>query len=141
MSTRSTEWCESARLGYEVLRVNGVEEILRRFYFSKELHLGGHFLRLGCLLAAHDDHPSPLGVRNHQATNLATRGNFRFKATHLRFHAVGSSARPGINAELHHEITILDQVFAEVIRVASFFGRADGKVEEYKHPSHTIFAA
>src|SRR6516162_5987385 len=93
--------------------------------FLEKLHLCWHFLCLGSLLTSHDDHASPLRVGNHQAAHFSFAGYLRLKTTDLRFHPVGCAAWTRINAELHHHVTVLDQILAEVGGGFALLRRAD----------------
>jgi hypothetical protein len=92
-------------------------------------------------LAPHDYHASPLSIRNRKRTDLAFGWNLTFEPTNLRINAVSAATGAGINAELHHQITILEKVLSEMIGIPTLFVSAYGQIKKNEYPGHAIFTA
>jgi hypothetical protein len=110
-------------------------------FFLEKKHLFRHNFGCADFLAPHDYHPAPLSIRNHKRTDLAFGWNLTFEPTNLRIHAVSAAAGAGINAKLHHQITVLEKILSEMIGIPTLFVSAYGQIKKNEYPGHAIFTA
>lgn len=85
-----------------------------------------------------NEHLIPLDIGDKHAPHRAVRRDHFLNSARMSRHSFLSDARTGINAILHHRVSVLQKHMAEMSIVFTFFRSSGRKIKEDYKPAHFI---